>query len=1407
MKKVTVLKDLLDVLPYSELSWEKFQTLCNDVLYNKYNIYESREYLNQGDDQQGIDTYAYEYNSEEKIVAQCKREKYIGPQDIDDILNEFIDTEIAKETKEFILCTSYDLSRLRDEEGTIRKARERLSNEGINLIIWDERGLSTLLKNSPTVESINIVYRYFGEEIALQFYGELWNEYVKKLRTVPKNVYERPLDYIPRTVINHGQYSYSKRRVYWDIPDENGEELVDLFKSKKDNAGDKVILLSTAGYGKSEELKIVASHFCDENLLLHPIKFLLRDYNGQEVSDLLNAYRDDWRNIPEQNILLIFDGLDEINDTHFTKFLNSLNGFLELHPKVNSLVSSRFNFYDLTKQPLRNFDVYILNPISNREIENYIDNKTGGKSEDFRETMRVKGFNEYIDNPYYLTRLIKFYNDASVEFPNNKTELFEKILFEQISEDDNKRNGETSLRDELLPDVQKVAFIMTYMGKSTLTDAEIESLMPDSEKRKQLKLFCILNRNSSENGSWSFEHKNLQEYLCATFLSNYNFEELHPLISFHFDDKKLVPKFLNTISFLFETIDKGSGLFSDIFNWISTNEPELLIRFEKEQLSKSTRVEIFKKIFYKYKEKGLGLRVSSNFSLEELAYFVDVDDEVLDFLQSELLSNIDSGLASDSIWIISFCRKPFLYEKRIKEILLSVIKNNRYKHYVHASCIGAFYDLKIVDESTFREILDSGIDISDYKIRRQLIVYLYHSDFYENYVELILSSIEIYRQTKDALFAEDTLKLLMLKFDSSHAIKKLLQKCISDKELAAIHPRRSKIHFELEEVKVIMAKALVAYENDASVLRVVYRFFHQMQNLSVNEKWLSTFKDFFSKTCGNVIVFNKLYKFHGRSGELMHFANEECCDFLVAEYVDKKISEKDMTYMRNSLSWIDRDLAYDYFNPKLNSVSNNAFLVVFDDIDYVQLENEYKTKNQDFLVERDLFLAEVEDIFNSVGKDTITRDELWFRDKPELRKYQYSLALETIRDFRLEKKDNYVGKEEFVSYYSDNSVWRGFVIDTVVDLLKDENKPVIDSQLIKEVENYCIENIEKLDFSNCIKDTSDTSWSYNTIVEYTKEILLLLRIQLEDKDLIKMLPSYYEGNYDENRNTIGKYIVDNIQDKGLLKIAVLSNIKNGNLARNVLLSHYKICVSEGYKEALALLYKTIIEDDRIKGYDKIKLAENYLELGGEITDFDNYLEVPHKNEHEYHSWNWFLIEKMKDIQQEKIISIVRSVLNDTEQSEENKNKACRHLLYLGELDGLKYWVDYIITNHKMLFEHRFEFIFKNIVDMPAKESIDILISLLDYVYAKDIGHLLKFPDSVEDPVYGCLITLASRDYKTFEYIKSELSKLTGKGYSSDRVYSIKYNIENLTTRVYENTSQEVSLSEAFSKYQALTQTV
>ncbi len=1400
MPKAIVVPDLIRSLPFhSALSWEDFQLFCTDLIYKVYNCSDSREYLSKGNSQHGIDVYAKIKGEDKFIVAQCKLKKYLGPTAFEATVDEFLKGDFVLKTKEFILCTNVNLNKQKDEEITIQNARSKLRHAGVELKVWDEGGLATELRTNTNKDVISIVCRYFGTEITREFYGDIWKNFINTLGKVEKKKYKIVDNYIERTIKPYeGKYEIYQSNYWWLIENQRKETLKNLFELAKPNDGLKIILLSIAGFGKSLEINQMAGYFSDDDKFYHPIKLSLRNYNGQTIESWLDNFNEDWKNIGSERILLLFDGLDEISENKHGDFIRSLNSFVEIYEKVSVFITSRFNSYNLKHEPLTGFQVYVLDPLTFDDIEFYLDSKLENKSE-FKDLVVERKFSEFNQNPYYLTRMVRFFNSEKETFPKNKSELFERILFEQLDKDE-VRYQNSNLKKLLLPIAKQIAFCMTLSGKSSLNNGDVEKIVPDLATKLLLKKFCILLNDEMDSGSWTFEHKNLQEYLCASCFVDSSFDDIHKIISFQFDARKLLPHFLNTVSFLFEIINKETLLFKELFEWICTNEPELFIRFEKEQISKETRLSIFREIFHQYRDKDMPLRVTSNFSLEELANFIGIDEVAINFLSTELESKLPQGLVFDSLVLLSKCKQGYLYRELIDRVIFTSLNNHEISTKLHAACIDAIETLGFKEESQFQKIIETGVSTDDFDVRRAIIKFLVNTPYFEKYIDLILGSILIFETGQRTLVYGGSNKMLsdmILSCNDASSIKKILQYFINDIDCISHRHHQHKFQFDPNELKRLFNKAKNIFYSEKSIVRVIYRLFRKLQIPFYDRADFEIFRDFFNQTCGTDIIFAKLFRYDKEGFNFLAFSTETTCSYLLSQYHSGNISELDITRYRNSLSHYDYDLAVS-FHGKLLEISSERFYIEDWGVDYNAIRLKREEKNRKMLLDKNLFFDEVDAIFKIISKESIAVKDLWFGENKNLRIYQNSLAFETIRDFCRNDDDKIITKSEFVENYVSEQDWEWFVIGSIKEQLK--NKSNVDGDLISHASKWCFKKIEELNFENCIVYKGNNTLNYIPVIEFTKELFLLLQIELEDSVLIEMLQTDYNSFYfNENCDTISKVVMEKVKDRALLKTSILDKIANGNLSLPVLFTYYQVCHTLSYSECCNYLYNTIVSGIDLSDDRKIRLTKYYIELGGKIEHFKRFLSVPNFKslENTYETWHWHLIEEFRNLEVERVTEMLLEILNSPEHCADNKIKSCEQLILLSNIEGLKFWVNSAKQNENgVLFENRWESLSIPILKMPLNETTDLILDVLRYVYENGLDDFHKRPFGLKEMVHNLLFSLAIRSYENYNLIKIQFDELAKKYSHQERGYSIKIASERLTQTFFEKQTPVIDILQA-----------
>jgi len=120
---------------------------------------------------------------------------------------------------------------------------------------------------------------------------------------LPKIKYNKDKNYINRKVSSMNKSTSSRLSKYIF---ELHKDVIDVIEKEK-----RIYLISDAGYGKSTELLRIAAHYSDNDSRIYPIFIPLNVYTNEAIEDLLDDKQSEWKQIPQNQLLIILDGLDE----------------------------------------------------------------------------------------------------------------------------------------------------------------------------------------------------------------------------------------------------------------------------------------------------------------------------------------------------------------------------------------------------------------------------------------------------------------------------------------------------------------------------------------------------------------------------------------------------------------------------------------------------------------------------------------------------------------------------------------------------------------------------------------------------------------------------------------------------------------------------------------------------------------------------------------------------------------------------------------------------------------------------------------------------------------------------------------------------------------------------------------
>ena len=474
---------------------------------------------------------------------------------------------------------------------------------------------------------------------------------------IPAIKFEKISNYFNRKVISKKDH---ESKEFCFLGETLAYDTADLVRKKN-----RIVLLGNAGTGKTVELKRIAAHFSIKDTPLYPQLIFLNKYVDQNIEQFLTP---NWEKLPENQLLVILDGLDEIESKNKRDFIRKIELFSERHPSATIVVSCRTNFYlsgsEKSAGTLKGFDTYALRDLQFPEIEKYIQQKFPQKTSRFFEEINRILLQPLLKIPFYLVRLVDFF-EVNNNLPDSKALIFEDLLSSRIRFDEDHFRTTIELneyRDKIVRALEYVALGMEVLGRNYILGDELKRLLPARTLRDLIK-HCTTWKTEDEGVTWQFEHNNIQEYLAARILSRQSLDIIKDFVSFQPEYKKIIPSWVNTLSFLLSISED-----SELLDWILENQPEIAIKFEPDKIEDSYKIKIFKDVFNYYKRRQIWID-RDKFRYDEIGRFGQLD-EIIKFLLTEIEAAKHLTTLGNAIQILGTMRLPHSFKGRTSDLLI-----------------------------------------------------------------------------------------------------------------------------------------------------------------------------------------------------------------------------------------------------------------------------------------------------------------------------------------------------------------------------------------------------------------------------------------------------------------------------------------------------------------------------------------------------------------------------------------------------------------------------------------------------------------------------------------------------------------------------------------------------------------
>lgn len=1370
----------MGIIDWNTIDEYKFEDLCKELLSEKYNNYTWEKYLKRGNKQKGIDIRTFNFSNGKWICVQCKKYTKFINKNITDCQTAFLAGEFSKTTEKFIIITSADLQSKKLKDSVDKSIREFREEHDIELIWWDKTNLEDEL-----IKYYDIVSKYFSiytaDKLCYPHKSKNWQTFNCIESFLPRKITE---------IKNHG----NEENYYLHNIQFNFKVLEDLFQ--KESSTLRLCLIADAYIGKSTLLK----QFCYNcrNTKFIPI---LIDIKAQTIRDsiekLLHNSYSFWKNYPTQNIIIILDGLDEVEQSNITKCAKGILEFSKNYPDINIIVSCRriyYIHYDLIRN-LSSFDSYEIAPLSHEEIKEFAQKELGNNYKNYEYFLEYNNLQNIVSYPFFLKKSIEW-------FRQNKSTLKTKIdLLDRIIDDStyplyNREIIDNSLFKDKIPQyilcLKKIALYIQSSNSNILNHVKVARIIQDSALINTILQSSLLTKNKNENiESWSFVNQYFQESFAALALKDLPIEQIEELITVGKSKKKIKQNWLQTAFTLISILDEPTKT-SKLIELIEQDNIELLAFCETSTFNYDFRLDAFKKIIKQCIEKE---RFPIICDTRALALLISGKRDGLDYILSEL-ENDHPQFIKNLLWQIIYYHDSFYDKKKVLTTLTNtLLENSEDENYI-SILLDIQTKFGLLNKNTVAKLLNNDSLISNYWILSNILKAITNKGWVDEFYPTAINRIELYEnkpKTSTVYAPEHRFEDFLLQTNNTDNIDILL-KFVSRNIHKIIHRYTNKgndIKLFYEE---IVKKALSAYKNKKRVIKPMISIVKELLN-SIELDHLQVLIHFFDITKKRYQLFRSCFSDPTKYWRYPVIMDAKCEEYIFSEYNNGKINNYPLDRIYNQLYSVSEELAEQYYN-RTKSITGYDIKN-----DYIEYWKKIKHDDETRKLNDIKAIQSQEDFSKALQLYYNARGNKWIENYDRYNDAQRQSDSNFINSFlgTLEVNTNSLSLKDCEKYINDKNWFEDFRAKAIYHYnFPDE---ISKKKILPILEKYYYSEVKKASFENAIIQSS-SAFNISHKEKLLADIYTKFLIPTEDKILVKFLwlvhdgfnhlkPNRYFSRILNEHNALNKIILKNVKDISILKQALITNLKNGINSELVRNSHLEYCRELNITEATDIIIQLITER-KFQDHNYKDAVDIFLELEGDTNELLELL----NNVTDYNSELFIaLIEKLIKIEPYEVEDKLKIALNNVE-SKEKQNEIGLFLIKLGEEIGLETVINNLINCE--LYEH-----IDYKIRVPDLSKIDTRIALNNLGKIK--SHFLDDDDyrnrphvpSKKDFLLDCLYNLSRKSEYDLELVESFLlTTIEDLKKTHENANVIYYHIDRIIER-YRETTNKVEESKLF----------
>jgi hypothetical protein len=1106
-------------------------------------------------------------------------------------------------------------------------------------------------------------------------------EFIEEIKALPKSA--KTIDLISFIASAQVQENIIYRTA--SAFDPRGEETMSIFGS---NTGEslleivkthtRIVLLGSAGSGKSTELANLAVACSVEESPFVPVFQRMNTYVDEDIADFLPK---NWNDIPENICLIILDGLDEIQPSHFNNAAKKLISFSQKHPQLRIVVSCRTNFYDFpstgSSGTLSNFEVYMINDLQIGNIPEYANLEFGIKGTEFIKEAYDKGYKDLLGQPFFLKLLLEAYRlNGNLEI--NRVQLLDQFIQSRFDFDQQHFKLTTNLKSKkhhIIGLLKRVALVMEYMGKNYVTSQQLEKILENPEDVELLRFSTAFNNLESDPNYWGFEHNNIQEFLAASSLTEMPIDQIKKAISFNL--VRIKPSWANTVFFLMGIIEEEKR--KRLIEWILEIEPDILVRIESININESTRLDIFKNIFEHHKTKGIWLR-SNKFTNRELARFAP-SKPASAYLLEQLSDNKNTRhVRLNALDLLQYQQLDDSDSKNVREKILEFISETLEDPHAFYSAASALAKLGQADHTLIEMLMKDFGDRKNQYVRSGLYHLIIKAGLENEYIDYLLNGIGISDKEPD----REQVNLM----DESMQLREALSAKLEIEPLKKIislfsQPDNRKLFRYSDRHDVfrnIVDRAIELFPDHPELYELLYDTYRRYARVS-EEAVSKIVSEFFKATNTSLELFKQVFD-HSELGSYeksllyKNVLDKAAIDFVIGEYLGHNLTKKQLQSFYDESKWFARQQDEETVNYLEEQVRENSDILANKvEVDIIQVRNDYELRNLALYFSPEDIKKEVSEFFSRNKIEQLDWDTLFsfknydYRDEKEIKDAAFDLLVDLTR------KQEPSTLARVLAYIDQPERFENYLFTKLKDKLSSFPELTLSGDQQNKLENWVRDRTEKADIEHAITiyDDGQNRIGFNPQVQTLWYYISRYNIKISIEKILDF--TTYDDLKRNADNSLDFGIIEAQAGRENVQQRVVANLTKGIPYDTSWKNNAVYALDNKLKAAFPKILDGIADSKRSE-YARNQVLKTY---DSEIGDNTALLKLLDKVGVDNIRLNIFQLLFKKDIEKTRLKTFLLSILNSQSEAETEKFIASKYLTRLGEKNGTGYYLDYMIS--------------------------------------------------------------------------------------------------------------------------------